>query len=263
MSEVIVDRVTMVYPGRKGGVVALEDVSIEVQDGQFVSIVGASGCGKSTLLNVVGGLIAPTRGDVLLDGEPIEGPGADRGMVFQSYTLYQWLTVRQNIEFGLSLRRVPRAARRRISDDLIAQMGLVGFEDAYPKALSGGMKQRVAIARALANEPRVLLMDEPFGALDAQTRTVMQELLTEICERLRTTVLFVTHDIDEAIFLSDVVYVLSSRPGRLQLRLDIDLPRPRTLETMAEPRFGAFKRDILRIIHGESLREAGLAGRLA
>jgi NitT/TauT family transport system ATP-binding protein len=125
------------------------------------------------------------------------------------------------------------------------------------------MKQRVAIARALANEPRVLLMDEPFGALDAQTRTVMQELLTEICERLRTTVLFVTHDIDEAVFLSDVVYVLSSRPGKLQLRLDIDLPRPRTLETLAEPRFGAFKRDILRIIHGESLREAGLAGRIS
>ena len=262
MSEVIVRSVTMTYPGRKGGVTALDDVSIEVRDGEFVSLVGASGCGKSTLLNIVGGLITPTTGEVLLDGAPIEGPGADRGMVFQSYTLYPWLNVRRNIEFGLSLRGVPAPERRRVADDLIAQMSLRGFEDAYPKALSGGMKQRVAIARALANEPRVLLMDEPFGALDAQTRTVMQELLTEICERLRTTVLFVTHDIDEAIFLSDVVYVLSSRPGKLRLRLEIDLPRPRTLDVIAEARFGAFKRDILSIIHGESLREAGLAGRV-
>src|SRR5919199_3898722 len=254
MSEVIVDRVTMIYPGRKGGVMALEDVSIEVQDGQFVSIVGASGCGKSSLLNIVGGLITPTRGEVLLDGQPIAGPGADRGMVFQSYTLYQWLTVRQNIEFGLSLRRVPRATRHRISDDLIAQMGLGGFEDAYPKALSGGMKQRVAIARALANEPRVLLMDEPFGALDAQTRTVMQELLLDIWAGLRTTILFVTHDIDEAVFLSEVVYVLTSRPGRVRQRLEIDLPHPRTIDVMAEPAFTEYKREILSIIHQESLR---------
>ena len=195
MSEVIVHGVTMVYPGRKGGVTALDDVSIEVNDGQFVSIVGASGCGKSTLLNIVGGLIAPTRGEVLLDGEPIEGPGADRGMVFQSYTLYQWLTVRQNIEFGLALRRVPRAERHRISDDLIAQMGLGGFEDAYPKALSGGMKQRVAIARALANEPRVLLMDEPFGALDAMTRERMNLELQRIWMAAGKTVLLITHSI--------------------------------------------------------------------
>jgi len=262
MSAVTIDHVTMSYPARKGAVMALEDVSIEIEDGQFASIVGASGCGKSTLLNIVGGLVAPTAGKVRLDGEVVEGPGADRGMVFQSYTLYQWLTVRRNVEFGLSLHGVARAERRRIADDLIAQMGLRGFEDAYPKALSGGMKQRVAIARALANEPRVLLMDEPFGALDAQTRTVMQELLIDIWERLRTTVLFVTHDIDEAIFLSDVVYVFSSRPGRLRLRLEIDLPRPRMLETLAEPRFGRFKRDILNIIHAESLRESGLAGRV-
>ena len=258
MSGVTIDHVSMVYPGRPP-VTALDDVAMEVGEGEFVSIVGASGCGKSTLLNIVGGLIAPTHGTVLLDGEPVEGPGADRGMVFQSYTLYPWLTVRKNVEFGLSLNRVPKEQRRRVVDGLLGQMRLQGFEDAYPKALSGGMKQRVAIARALANQPRVLLMDEPFGALDAQTRTVMQELLTDIWESLRTTVLFVTHDIDEAIFLSDVVYVFSSRPGRLRLRLEIDLPRPRTLDSMATPAFGAFKRDILSIIHGESLREAGLS----
>jgi ABC-type nitrate/sulfonate/bicarbonate transport system ATPase subunit len=184
-------------------------------------------------------------------------------MVFQSYTLYQWLTVRKNVEFGLSLRGAPGPRRRAVADGLIAQMGLAEFADAYPKALSGGMKQRVAIARALANDPKVLLMDEPFGALDAQTRVVMQELLIDIWERRRKTVLFVTHDIDEAIFLSDVVYVLSSRPGRLRLQLPIALPRPRTLDTMATPEFGAYKREILTIIHRESLREAGLAGRFS
>lgn len=257
MSSVAIDHVSMTYPGRKP-VTALDDVTMEVGEGQFISIVGASGCGKSTLLNIVGGLVAPTEGEVRLDGEPIVGPGADRGMVFQSYTLYPWLTVRKNIEFGLALRHAPRDNRRRVVDDLVGQMRLRGFEDAYPKALSGGMKQRVAIARALANEPRVLLMDEPFGALDAQTRTVMQELLLDIWERLRTTVLFVTHDIDEAIFLSDVVYVFSSRPGRLRLRLEIDLSRPRSVETVSTTAFAAFKRNILGIIHAESLREAGL-----
>jgi ABC-type nitrate/sulfonate/bicarbonate transport system ATPase subunit len=208
---------------------------------------------------VVGGLVAPTSGQVLVDGEPIRGPGADRGMVFQSYTLYPWLTVRKNVEFGLSLRHVPRAERRRVANQLLAVVRLQGFEDAYPKALSGGMKQRVAIARVLANEPSVLLMDEPFGALDAQTRTVMQELLLDLWERLRTTVLFVTHDIDEAVFLSEVVYVLSNRPGRVRRRLEIDLPRPRTFETMGTSEFTAYKREILSLIHEESLREAGLA----
>jgi ABC-type nitrate/sulfonate/bicarbonate transport system ATPase subunit len=262
MSSVQIEALSMTYPGR-GGVTALEDVSLAIDDGQFACIVGASGCGKSTLLNIVGGLTAPSQGEVRLDGVPIQGPGADRGMVFQSYTLYQWKTVRQNVEFGLALRHVPRMQRRAIADDLIAQMRLQGFADAYPKALSGGMKQRVAIARALANDPKVLLMDEPFGALDAQTRVVMQELLIDIWERRRKTVLFVTHDIDEAIFLSDVVYAFSSRPGRLRLRLAIDLPRPRTLETMATVRFGELKRQILGIIHQESLREAGLAGRVS
>ena len=263
MSSVQVEHLTMIYPTRGGGVTALDDVSVAAEDGQFVSIVGASGCGKSTLLNIVGGLVVPTSGDVLLDGEPILGPGADRGMVFQSYTLYPWKTVRQNVEFGPALRGIGRDQRRAVANELIAQMRLQGFEDAYPKALSGGMKQRVAIARALANDPKVLLMDEPFGALDAQTRVVMQELLIDIWERRRKTVLFVTHDIEEAVFLSDAVYVLSSRPGRLRLRLEIDLERPRTLETMGTSRFAALKQEILRIIHAESLREAGLDDRVS
>ena len=261
MSELTVDQVTVIYPKRGGDVTALDNVSIAVEEGQLVSIVGASGCGKSTLLNVVGGLVPPTTGQVILDGEPIDGPGADRGMVFQSYTLYPWLTVRKNIEFGLSLNGVRRATRHRIADGLLDQMRLRSFEDAYPKALSGGMKQRVAIARALANEPRILLMDEPFGALDAQTRTVMQELLLDIWERLHTTILFVTHDIDEAVFLSQVVYVLTSRPGRVRERLEIELPHPRTLDSMTTPAFLEYKREILGIIHAESLREEGLISR--
>ena len=263
MSSIALEHVRMVYPGPGGGVLALDDISLDVQEGQFGAIVGASGCGKSTLLNIVGGLVTPTEGEVRLDGEPIDGPGADRGMVFQSYTLYPWKTVRRNVEFGLALRRAPKEERRAVTDALIAQVGLEGFADAYPKALSGGMKQRVAIARALANDPKVLLMDEPFGALDAQTRVVMQELLLDIWERSRKTVLFVTHDIDEAILLADVVYVLSSRPGTLRLRLPIDLERPRSLDTMGMQQFAAYKRRILEIIHRESLREAGLAGRLA
>jgi ABC-type nitrate/sulfonate/bicarbonate transport system ATPase subunit len=261
VTELAVDHVTVTYPRRGGDVTALDDVSIAVEKGQFVSIVGASGCGKSTLLNVVGGLVPPTAGEVFLNGEAIEGPGADRGMVFQSYTLYPWLTVRKNIEFGLSLTGVRRADRHRISDGLLDQMRLGGFEDVYPKALSGGMKQRVAIARALANEPTILLMDEPFGALDAQTRTVMQELLLDIWERRHTTILFVTHDIDEAVFLSEVVYVLSSRPGRVRRRLEIELPHPRTLDVMTMPAFLEYKREILGIIHAESLREEGLSFR--
>jgi ABC-type nitrate/sulfonate/bicarbonate transport system ATPase subunit len=254
MSELLVEHVTVTYPRRGGGVTALQDVSIEVKHGQFVSIVGASGCGKSTLLNVVGGLVAPTSGQVLLDGEPIRGPGADRGMVFQSYTLYPWLTVRKNVEFGLKLRHVPRAERRRVSDELLAQMRLQGFEDAYPKALSGGMKQRVAIARALANQPSVLLMDEPFGALDAQTRTVMQELLLDVWERLRTTILFVTHDIDEALFLGDRVFVMTARPGRFREEVSLTLPRPRTLEITTSEEFVSAKRRVLAMIREETAR---------
>ncbi len=199
------------------------------------------------------GLVGPSGGDVLVDGRPAQEPSVDRGMVFQSYSLYPWLSVRSNIEFGLEMKRLPKAERRRISSELISLVKLDGFADAYPKALSGGMKQRVAIARALATDPAVLLMDEPFGALDSQTRQIMQELLTDIWERYEKTVLFVTHDIDEAVFLGDVVYVMTARPGRIRTVIPVDLPRPRSFETQASLRFAELRRQVIEVIHEESL----------
>lgn len=256
MSDILIDQVEMVFAARRGmpPVIALENVSLTIADGEFACLVGPSGCGKSTLLKAVAGLVRPTSGRILVGGRPVLGPGADRGMVFQSYTLYPWLTVRENIEFGLKLRKTKPEERRRISERLLTLMGLDGFANAYPKALSGGMQQRVAIARALANDPEVLLMDEPFGALDAQTRTVMQELLTTIWEQYHKTVLFVTHDIDEAVFLGDVVYVMTARPGRIRARVVVDLPRPRTFETMTSEAFAKYRNRILAMIHEESLR---------
>jgi NitT/TauT family transport system ATP-binding protein len=233
---------------------ALESISLEVPEGQFACIVGPSGCGKSTLLTIAAGLVTPSEGEVLVDGRPALGPGADRGMVFQSYSLYPWLSVRRNVEFGPEIKRLPRRERRQISSELISLMKLDGFADAYPKALSGGMKQRVAIARALANDPAVLLMDEPFGALDALTRQVMQELLTDIWQRYRKTVLFVTHDIDEAVFLGDVVHVMTARPGRLRTAIPIQLPRPRTFDTLGTSEFAALRHQVIEVIHEESVR---------
>ncbi|MBD0317287.1 MAG: ABC transporter ATP-binding protein [Thermoleophilia bacterium] len=248
MSAIAGRGITMVFETRRGSVTALDDVSLEVPDAHFACLVGASGCGKSTLLNILAGLVPPTSGEVLLDGQPIEGPGADRGMVFQSYTLYPWLRVRDNIEFGPSLKRVTKGERRRISDELLEEMGLTEFATAFPKELSGGMKQRVAIARALANDPKVLLMDEPFGALDALTRSSAQRFLTEIWEAHRRTIAFVTHDIDEAIFLGDTIFVMTPRPGRIREVIEVDLPRPRSLDDVATPRFLETKHRILDLI---------------
>ena len=254
MSEIAIQDVAMRFPARHGEVRALERISLTVPDGQFACLVGPSGCGKSTLLMVAAGLVTPTEGEVLVDGKPTFEPGADRGMVFQSYSLYPWLSVRRNIEFGLEIKKVPPLKRRATSAELISLMKLDGFADAYPKALSGGMKQRVAIARALASDPEVLLMDEPFGALDAQTRQIMQELLTNIWQRYRKTVLFVTHDIEEAIFLGDVIYVMTSRPGRIRTTLAVDIPRPRTFDTLTAPRFAQLRNQVVGIIHEESLK---------
>ena len=206
---------------------AASRVSLEVKPGEFVSIIGPSGCGKSTLLNIVAGFLKPSEGEALLDGKPIGGPGADRGVVFQQYSLFPWLTVRGNVEYGLRVRGLPRAERAAVAGDLLARCGLSAFASHYPEQLSGGMRQRVGIVRALANEPRVLLLDEPFGALDAQTREVMQALLLDIWQRFRTTVLFITHDIEEAVFLSDRVCAMSARPGRILADLPVALPRPR------------------------------------
>ena len=248
-----VEHATKHYKTETGSVHALEDLSIEVAGGEFVCVVGPSGCGKSTLLNVVGGLVRASAGEVLVDGAPVVGPGPDRGMVFQSYTLYPWLSVRKNIEFGLQLAGMPQANRRVVSDRLIELVRLQGFAEAYPKALSGGMRQRVAIARALANNPKVLLMDEPFGALDAQTRALMQELLLDVWSREHRTVVFITHDIDEAIFLADRVYIMSRRPGRIRLELPVPLPRPRSYALLASPMFAELKRQVLDVIHEESI----------
>jgi NitT/TauT family transport system ATP-binding protein len=246
--------ITMKYRTRRGAdVVAVDDLSLSVADREFVSIVGPSGCGKSTLLRIVAGLVEPSSGEVLLNGRRIEGPGADRGMVFQSYTLFPWLTVQGNVEFGSRLQAMAAAERAQIASEYIEVVGLAGFEHHYPKELSGGMMQRVAIARALANDPDVLLMDEPFGALDAQTRIIMQELLVGLWQRTPKTIMFITHDIDEAIFLSQRVYIMTARPGRIKQTLDVHLPHPRGLDVITSPAFTDMKRAVL-----ESIKEEGL-----
>jgi NitT/TauT family transport system ATP-binding protein len=256
MSSLQARNVSMTFQTRRGSLHALDDVTLEIPDAHFTCLVGASGCGKSTLLNIMAGLIEPTAGDVLVDGHAIDGPGADRGMVFQSYTLYPWMTVRRNIEFGPKLKGVGRAARGELSGSLIAEMGLEGFADSYPKELSGGMKQRVAIARALANDPQLLLMDEPFGALDAHTRTRLQNDLLNIWERDRKTVLFVTHSVDEAVFLSDRVVVMTRSPGRIKQIVDIDLPRPRRrAELLLDPRYQKYVVELERLIDDTGIDE--------
>ena len=254
MSEIRLIDVAMQYVTHKAQVRALDRISLTVPDGQFACIVGPSGCGKSTLLMVAAGLVTPSEGEVLVDGKPATEPGADRGMVFQSYSLYPWLSVRRNIEFGMEIKRTPRPGRQQRSNELIHLMKLDGFAEAYPKVLSGGMKQRAAIARALANDPRVLLMDEPFGALDALTRQIMQEMLTDLWQRYRKTVLFVTHDIDEAIFLGDVIYIMTNRPGRIRTTLNVDLPRPRTFDMVSGPRFAELRNQVVGVIHEESMK---------
>ncbi|MBL8312848.1 MAG: ABC transporter ATP-binding protein [Rubrivivax sp.] len=223
---------------------ALQATDLEVAENDFITILGPSGCGKSTLLRIVAGLDRQTAGEVLLDGRRIEGPGADRGMVFQSYTLFPWLTVLDNVCFGLAERRLPRAQQLEVARGFLAKVGLKGFENHYPKQLSGGMQQRTAIARALANDPRMLLMDEPFGALDHQTRELMQELLLGIWEEQKKTVLFVTHDIDEAVFMGSRVVVMSARPGRIKLDRRVDIAHPRHYSVKTTPAFAELKAEL-------------------
>ena len=226
-----VDNVTLQYKTPSGSTfTALDKVSFDVPDQQFLILVGPSGCGKSTLLRITAGLADPTSGDIYVGGQQVDGPGADRGMVFQGYTLFPWLTVRKNIEFGLKRRGMPAAERKEIVEFYLNEVGLLRFADNYSKQLSGGMMQRVAIARALANDPQILLMDEPFGALDSQTRLQMQQLLLQVWGNAKKTVVFVTHDIDEAILLADRIYVMGARPGRIKEVLDVPIDRPRTLD---------------------------------
>ncbi|HET7875343.1 MAG TPA: ABC transporter ATP-binding protein [Methylomirabilota bacterium] len=220
------------YAGTR--VTAIQDVSLEVVQGEFVSIVGPSGCGKTTFLNIIAGFIPPTEGQILLDGRTVTGPGPDRGVVFQSFALFPWKTALDNVTFGLKMRGVPRAERERIGREYLAVVGLQGTEARYPTELSGGMQQRVGVARALANNPDLLLMDEPFASVDAQTRMGLQEMVTRIWQEQRPTILFVTHDVEEAVFLANRVIVLSSNPGRVLAELPVPLPRPRAWARLVE-----------------------------
>ena len=224
-------------PPNRAPVRALGGFDIDVEEGEFLSIVGPSGCGKSTFLNVVLGLARPDSGEVLMHGKPIGGPGSDRAMVFQEFGLLPWRTVQHNIELGLELKKVAAEKRRATAERLIVLVGLAGFEQHYPHELSGGMKQRVGLARALATDPDVLLMDEPFAALDAQTREFMQLELLRVWSETRKTAIFITHDIKEAVYLADRVVVFSAPPGRVRQMYDIDLPRPRSLSVKREPHF--------------------------
>ena len=237
--------------GDANGVLALDDVSLKVAKNEFCVIVGPSGCGKSSLLYLAAGLNDATSGSIKVDGREVIEPGPDRGMVFQSYTLFPWLTVRANIEYGPKRKGLPAEQRKQIVDQYLNEVGLAPFADHYPAQLSGGMKQRVAIARALANDPAVLLMDEPFGALDSQTRGTMQKLLLRVWERQQKTVLFVTHDIDEALVLGDRVLVMTARPGKIKAEIKVDIPRPRSMDVILEPDFIALKRRILGLLHDE------------
>jgi len=241
-NRVTVEDVSMVYDGSNGPVEALRAVSFDVEPGEFVTIVGPSGCGKTTLFRIIAGLQTPTEGAVRLDGDPIDGPGPELGIVFQEYHLFPWRTVAGNVGFGLEQTGMPTDQRRERVGELLELVGLEGFADSYPKDLSGGMKQRVALARALAPDPDLLLMDEPFGAVDAQTRTMLQAELLDIWEATGKTVLFVTHDIEEAVKLGDRVVVMDREPGRVQEVLDIDLERPRSRSDRA---FGRYYEEIL------------------
>lgn len=231
---------------------ALADCSLQIEDNEFAVLLGPSGCGKSTLLNIVAGFEAATAGTVEVMGEPVDAPGPERAVVFQEAALFPWLTAWENVVMGPRLAGMPRADYEPAARELLEQVGLKDFHNAFPSGLSGGMKQRVGIARALVLKPRVMLLDEPFGALDAQTRLSMQELLLGLWEERRKTVLFITHDIDEAILLADTVYVMSARPGRIAKRIEIDLPRARTIDLLTDSGFNALRKDIMESIRGQT-----------
>jgi NitT/TauT family transport system ATP-binding protein len=245
-----VDGLGRQFEGEDGPVVALDRVSFRAHKREFICLIGSSGCGKSTLIRILAGLDEPTSGRVLLDGKEVRGPGRDRGMVFQGYTLFPWRTVLENVTFGLEVGGQRRREAEELAREWIELVGLSRFAGAYPYQLSGGMKQRVAIARALANHPRILLMDEPFGALDAQTRGQMQSYLLQIWRQVDITVLFVTHDLDEAIYLSDRIVVLAPNPGRIVDTVEVPVPRPREPSQFLSPEFIATKRHLEGLIHG-------------
>jgi NitT/TauT family transport system ATP-binding protein len=249
IAKLSVRQVSKHYSVGGKSVAALEAVDLTIQPRELVCLVGRSGCGKSTLLNIIAGLMPPSTGDVYVDGHRVTGrPGSDRGMVFQGYTLYPWLTVAQNVAFGLELRRMPKAEQRERVAYFLNVVGLTAAAKSYPKQLSGGMKQRVAIARALANEPALLLMDEPFGALDAQTKEQMQQFLLDLWARTQVTILMITHDVEEAIYLAQRVYVMGAHPGRISQEITVDLPAHRDVDIKLSSQFIAIERQVLRAL---------------
>ncbi|WP_372395712.1 ABC transporter ATP-binding protein [Azospirillum sp. HJ39] len=258
MASIELQNITKIYSDtkRKRDLLAIDDVSLTVERNEFLCLLGSSGCGKSTLLNMIAGFEKPTKGTVTVGGKPVDGPGADRGMVFQQATLMPWLPVWENIAFHLRLKGWRKTDRRAAAQEYIDLVGLKGFENHYPAELSGGMSQRVGIARALLLNPQVILMDEPFAALDAQTKMDMQEELVAIWQKQRCTIVFVTHSVDEALVLGTQVAVLTSRPGRLRERIELDLPRPRDITS---PRFNDHKRHILNLIREEGLQQRQVA----
>ena len=251
--RIVLDHVSKDFPTPTGPLRAVEDVSLTIHEGEFISLVGPSGCGKTTLLGMVAGFTEPTAGRLTLDGRPITGPGPDRGVIFQEYAVFPWLTVRDNIAFGLTLRanRVPAAEREAIVDRYLRFMGLEAFAGAWPRTLSGGMKQRVALARAYAVKSDFLLMDEPFGALDAQTRTAMQHLLLDVLEREGKTVLFITHSVEEALFLSSRIVVVTARPARVRHIVDVPFPYPRSEKLRRAPEFNDLRAEVEALVMQE------------
>jgi len=265
--KIVVENINRVYHLKKSRgegpreFVALKDINLHVREGEFLALVGPSGCGKSTLLDILAGLARPTSGVVSIDGKTITGPALDRGIVLQGYALFPWRTVRENVEFGLEIKKVPKGERRTISSRFVKLVGLEGFEDRFPHELSGGMKQRVAIARALAYDPEVLLMDEPFAAVDAQTRESLQDELLRIWEETKKTIVFVTHSIEEAVFLADRVAVLTANPGTVKEVVTIDLPRPRhNSDIRSSAEFGWIRHKIWELLQNREAEAIRLPG---
>jgi NitT/TauT family transport system ATP-binding protein len=255
-AKISVQAITKTFALGKDSFTALDRVSLDIADNEFVTVVGPSGCGKSTLLNILAGLEEPTEGQALVDGQVVSGPGPERGVIFQQYALFPWLTVRKNVEFGLKTARVSRAERRERAQHFIELVGLEQFADALPKMLSGGMRQRCAIARAYAMNPSILLMDEPFGALDALTRVKLQEQLLDTWSKEQRTVAFITHDVDEAVFLANRVIVMAARPGRIYDVVDVDLPYPRSEDCRLSMEFAALRNRVWHSVYHQDGRTA-------
>lgn len=264
MSKIEIQNLTVDYTEKNQSFTALEDVSFSVEAGEFVSVIGSSGCGKSTLLSVLDGINTPTKGTILIDGDPIHGTGTDRGVVFQHYSLFPWMTARKNVAFGVKQvkKKLPQSERLKIADEYLDKVGLEDFKNKYPSQLSGGMQQRVAIARALAMDTEILLMDEPFGAIDAKNRTILQELLLNLWEgdgtQEKKTVIFVTHDIDEAILLSDRIVMMSRRPGRVNEEIPVPFDRPRNRAELVQTKeYGEFRNKLLSLFYSDIVNKIG------